>query len=293
MTVLNQYKTFYGPAPAAVMGMLKKPEALNMIHADFCPFANRVWVALLEKEKNPLSPVLFEETMCSYMLGEKDPGTKILYGTGLKTVPAVIYNGQILTESATLANFIDDLFPANPLKPTYPVMRFNMHCFMESNGPLIGSFYKFLRNQDSSENDILSKKLGDLLIVFNKDLAMFPGPFLCGELFTLADIHFFGFIERIMITLPHYKNWSFPLELKNILVWYDALKSRPSFKVVTGERSVLSLETHPYEAKGHAEYIIEMYECYANDEIALAKEKLAEAGSPGINAYRRFKLAQK
>merc|ERR1711957_1078049 len=119
-------------------------------------------------------------------------------------------------------------------------------------------------NQDSTKEEEISKKFTSLLIDIDAvDLTRFEddGPYLCGRQFTLADIHIFGFIERTIIALQHYKrkkenyrSWKITItdtdtdndtatatdntdttaeneertELTNIRRWYQTMLKRPS-----------------------------------------------------------------
>lgn len=265
-----------------------RPEAsqLTIIMADFCPFANRAWIALLEKQG-----AIWSEIHSCYWMGEKDPGTAILYELGLKTLPAAVTeDGHILSESAMVADFIDDRFPGLALKPADPVMRFNMNIFRKQHEPLVDCFYGYLRAQE--EEKVLEKraKLLECLATFEANLAKFEGPFLCGEHFTLADIDLVGFIERCMVVLPHHKDFVFPSEHSHIHAWWQAVSARPSVKTVTAPRSALSVATQAFEAIEREAYLKEMYETYAADDLPLCRKIQAESGAPQHNAYRKYKL---
>merc|ERR1712176_278551 len=170
------------------------------------------------------------------------------YGLGLSTVPAMIHNGQVFTESLELASYIDGVFPGPPLKPVDPTMLFNMNLFLSRHSSLCGFFYTLLRNQDPAKHDEIAKKFNEMLQAFNDDLAKFDGPFLCGEQFTLADIQLIGFIERAMVVLPYYKKpWCIPVEQTNIYKWYEAVKARDSVKATMVDRPEISLKSYCYE----------------------------------------------
>lgn len=287
----------YGPVPARVSSLIesalagKKQAASDflLLHADFCPFANRAWIALLEKEGNPEAPTLFDELQSCYWMGKKDAGTEILYDLGLSTVPAAVHRGQIFSESQSVADLIDDLFPTPPLKPANPIMRFNFYRFLEDHSGFPGAFYSFLRAQEQNKQKELSENLLGLLIKFNENLGKIEGPYLCGNQFTLADINMFGFIERILVVLPHYRNFEIPSHLSNIFSWWKAVTSRASVKVVTSPRHGLSLTTQAFESSDRDSYLKEVYATYAADDLPLCKKIQAELGAPNYNAYRRFK----
>jgi glutathione S-transferase len=204
-------------------------------------------------------------------MGAKDPGTNILKSLGLGTVPAAIHGGRVLTESTPLASYVDDLFPNKPLKPSDPVMKFNMNCFLERHSSISGKFDAFLKNQDKEKDSALADKLDEVLNIINDDLAKFDGPFLCGQQFTLADINIFGFVERVMVVLPYWKSWSIPESMNRIFEWYDVVKQRPAVKLTMADRSDESMATYCFQAKVRAECIQESHESYARSESSLTR----------------------
>jgi len=270
-------------------GVRRDGSQLLLLHADFCPFANRAWVSLLEKEADPTQPTLFDEVHSCYFMSERDPGTAILYEMGLKTLPAAVYQGQILSESAHLADFVDDLLPGPALKPSDPLMRFNMNHFREMHAPLVDTFYGFLRAQDEGKREAYRRKMVALLEMLDANLGKFDGPYLCGSHFTLADIDLIGFIERIMHVLSHHKGFSIPEHLVRIPAWWDAVSVRSSVKVVLAPRSAPSVATQAFEALERVPYLHEVYETYAADDLPVCRSVMAESGAPGYNAYRRHK----
>jgi len=287
--------SLYGEVPKEILAKAKEiaPGDFTLLHADFCPFALRSWLALLEKEVDPTDPQNFEEIHCCYFMGERDPGTEILYGLGLKTVPVMIVKGQIFTESTELSEFIDDMIPKPALKPSDPTMLFNMRAFLKKHGGISTAFYKVLMNQDKEQEEEKIKKLLDLLIEFNDDLGKFEGPYLCGDQFTLADISVFGFIERVFLVLPKMKGWSMPKELTNISTWYETCQTRPSVKIAQADRGKVSQETYCFEELERGAYLRECYECYANNEVQVGKDVQKADGKPAHNAYRAYKKNQK
>jgi len=270
-------------------GLRRKGSKLMLLHADFCPFAHRAWISLLEKEPDPTRPTLFDEMHSCYWMGERDPGTAVLYEMGLKTLPAAVFQGQILSESALVADFIDELIPGPALKPSDPLMRFNMNHFREVHAPIVGTFYSYLRSQDETTREELRKEYTALLATFDANLGKFDGPYLCGEQFTLADIDLVGFIERTIHVLPLYRGFVVPSHLSRIPAWWAAVSERASVKVVTSRRAGLSVATQAFEAIERVPYLQEVYETYAADDLPLCRKVMAESGAPGYNAYHRHK----
>ncbi|OEU11895.1 hypothetical protein FRACYDRAFT_263339 [Fragilariopsis cylindrus CCMP1102] len=345
--------------------------SFTLLHADFCPYANRVWVALLEKQEQQhntstntnTNTKLFSEILCCYFAGPvKDEGTKLLYSLGFKTVPAVIYNNstagggdksesepsfQALGQSSSLlAEYVDDTFSSSyssnnddkydvgfsSLKPLSndPIMLFNMRYFIQKYDSYCDYYYTYLMNQDPLQEKEIAQQFQSYLQEIENDLTIFSsrkGPYLCGNLFTLADIHIFGFIERTIIVIQHYKKygrtnnkesssssrlWKITVDsnnkeekgkeeiivaddddnndFKNISRWYKTMVERPSIKnFIIVERRNQSKDIMIFEALERKEYLIEVYECYANNEVQLAKTIHAKHSRPGYNAYKKYR----
>ncbi|KAH6914022.1 glutathione S-transferase [Coprinopsis sp. MPI-PUGE-AT-0042] len=93
----------------------RDPQELVFYAGWFCPFAQRAWIALEEKQ----IPYQYQETN-PY---KKDPEFLAINPKGL--VPAVTYKGRALYESLVLSEFFDDAFPSSGTKllPSDPIER--------------------------------------------------------------------------------------------------------------------------------------------------------------------------
>jgi glutathione S-transferase len=267
---------------------------LTLLHADFCPFANRALIALLEKEADPLNPTKFEKRHVCYQMGrKKDKGTELLYSLDQKTVPVVIDNdkgGEVIAESMVVVEYVDDLYTDNhPLQPSDLTVKKKMKLYMDRYGNLPGAYYKLLMMQDSVQQQSLADDLLKLLSKLDIDLQVCPGPYLCGEQFTIPDIQIFPFVERIVHVLGHFREFIIPEELVHVHQWYKDVSDRPSVRVATGDRDEESMNTYCMVEQARGNYLIETYECYANNELVLAKKLTEESGAPGVNPYAEYK----
>lgn len=267
---------------------------LTLLQSDFCPFANRALIALLEKEKDPYNPALFEQVHVCYFLGpEKDRGTAWLYSLGLKTVPALIDNsngGKAMDESMDIVEKVESMFPHNPLKPKDPKAQEHMKAMIEKHTKaIIGPIYMLLMEQDPEKQKEFTKTLLEKITDMNNDLKKFKGPYFCGEEFTMADIAMFPFFERMIILDGHYRGFFIPENLSHVHTWYNTIKNRPSVKITTADRDEESMATYCCVEQDHEKYLIETYESYANNEVDLGKKIGIESSWPGVNAYSEYK----
>ncbi len=134
----------------------------------------------------------------------------------------------------------------------------------------------------------LSKELLSLLKTVDDDLHTFQGPYLCGEQFTLADIHLYPIMERIVLVLSSYRDFWVPPSLSHLLSWYDSVSLRPSVRVAAADRSDESMKTYCFERRNRREYLIEVYECYSRNEDRVFRELNDSRGSAGYNVYREY-----
>ena len=157
---------------------------------------------------------------------------------------------------------------------------------MKRHAQLSSLFHQLLSNPNSNKRIQLSTKLLDLLKLINSDLQKFEGAYLCGAQYTLADIQIYPIIERIVLVLSTYRGFWIPPALTNLIDWYDTVSNRTAIRAATSNRSLESQNAYCYESITWKEYLIEVYECYAKQEVDLFRELNADRGSAGVNVYR-------
>ena len=69
------------------------------------------------------------------------------------------------------------------------------------------------------------------LVAFEEALVESKGPYFLGEEFSLADLHTLPFIQRLVITLKHFKDYELPKDkFSKLLLWLDSCLDRESVK---------------------------------------------------------------
>jgi glutathione S-transferase len=233
-----------------VLDVLKDRSKPYLFVDDASPYAARVWIAMLEKEADPRQPTGFHLMHVCSALGGKDPGFCLLQQLGVDETPALVHNGNVLSGSASVAEYIDAtiLHPSNnnnngSLTPRHPVSRYNMNVFIDHHSKIEAFFFALL---DTGDQTSRQSALG-LWMLLEEDLNKFPGPYLCGNQFTLADIHIFPFVEHILQVRRKQKKqqhgYSIPSTLQALQSWYDKVSSRPSVQVVIGNRTAQFVES--------------------------------------------------
>ena len=187
-------------------------------------------------------------------------------------VPTLVHDGHTIIQSSNIAEYLDEIFPDPPLRPTAPVLRAKMREWMKEEEeflfPIIivlsfNTMMKLravgygmdqlrewsLRHPDQARaQDYLQrvtspvddagvaaaeKKFRWHMERLEKQLEDSSGPWICGEMFSLADICLAGIMDRIEYL---YRDHLFA-GLRRVEEWVAKLKARPSYK--TAE--------HPFE----------------------------------------------
>lgn len=65
------------------------------------------------------------------------------------------------------------------------------------------------------------------------------------------------------------------------------MSDRQAIQLATRNRSTQSQNIYCYEMVDRKQYLIEVYECYARNEVQLFKEINDEKGKAGVNVYRK------
>jgi glutathione S-transferase len=290
-------QSFYGDAQSISDYMEYLPSFLpHLFLDDACPFAQRAWIAFLEQEIDPNEPTLFQlHRVCSF-LGTRDPGYRLLNKLGMQEeTPVLLHNGNVFKgSSCAVSEYIDSCFQHKdnnkPLSPSDPVEAFNVSLCIDRHSPISELYFELLESSsDETTSAALSSKLIKLLVDINTDLQKVPGPYLCGHQFTLADICIFPFVERIQVVLSHYCQFEINPSLSFLHAWYAKVASRTSVQITMADRSRASMSTSVMQNQTRNDYLVEYYECYARNEVTLAKELFQQHGAPGGNAYREYR----
>jgi len=230
----------------------------------FCPFVQRVWIALEEKN-------------IPYQYHEINPYKKeehFMRVNPLGLVPAVEIKGKAtLWESLVLLEYLEDAYPnASPLLPKDAIGRAKVRLWVDHvSKKVIPAFYTFLQAQDAAGQDEGKKKLLDGLEKFVK--AMSPsssGPYFFGGQFTIADIVLIPWVLRFSSVMKRYRNFELPTSggegdvWTRFKQWEDAVLNRESVK-----------RTSSQEDK-----YFDVYKRYAENTTQSEVAKATRAGQP-------------
>lgn len=181
-------------------------------------------------------------------------------------VPTLVHDGRPVIQSSNIAEYLDDIFPDPPLKPADSALRAEMREWMKEEEEFLfrlivtlsfNTMMKMraagygmaqlrewsLRHPDqeraqeyldrvSSPADAAAvaaadKKLRWHLERLERQLARNTGRWVCGEVFSLADICLAGIMDRI----EYLDRESVFNDLSAVTDWVAALRERPSYGV--------------------------------------------------------------
>ncbi|KAB5594600.1 Glutathione S-transferase [Ceratobasidium theobromae] len=157
----------------------------------FCPFVQRVWIALEEKG----IPYLYQEEN-PY---KKDKEFLEKFPKGL--VPGILYKGKPIAESFVILEFLEDAYPQIPLLPSDPYARSQVRYAVDGvSKSILPPFYRLLQAQETDKQDEARQDLYQGLRTFATGIA---SPFWAGDQLTHADIALLPFIVRLPILEAH------------------------------------------------------------------------------------------
>lgn len=198
-----------------------------------CPFAQRTHIVFNELQ----IPVDIMEVSG---MPKPDWFLKINPKGKVPTIRVPTFDQEVITESAVCNEFLCDylatvLGKESDLMPASPVARarirlLNDHC----DNVFTKTQFTFLMNKDAGKDTDLAIDMEQALSVYEEALGRHGGPFLLGDSFTLADIHIYPFVLRLIITLRHWKNYELPHDkFTRLLDWFSTCSQRKAIQDAT------------------------------------------------------------
>eukprot|EP01084_Bolivina_argentea_P075624 137065_1 len=258
---LSSWKEAYGEQ--TIKKRSKSDSKILLYGSWFCPFVQRVWIALEETgidykyiEINP------------YEVNPKEPGgytkkqlpieTKTkLYPNFIRSsprglVPSFDNNGELIWESLAILEYINQTFNNNGKTELLPMNNPKQCAMIRIWCDYIGTkiqkhFYILLidQNKDSqikaranffNECRKLSEAMDEI------------GPYFLGKQFSMLDIALAPFWLRYVWVGEYYRNLTFPNDkyFKRLEIWWNAVKNRDSVKntIVCKERLISSYKQY-------------------------------------------------
>ncbi|MBH8575533.1 glutathione S-transferase N-terminal domain-containing protein [Nostocaceae cyanobacterium CENA369] len=196
----------------------------------WCPFCERVWFALEEKEI-PFATEFID-------LSNKPQWYVDLVPTTL--VPAAKIEEKLVYESKDILLALEERFPSPALLPEDPEENAVARQLVEeaeTNG-FRDIVYKFLRDAPADAHELanLQAAFEAKLDELEQALAKYPGPYFVST-FSLVDIMYSPHLDRLAANLPVYRGYHLKgnPRFPRINAWFDALNQRPAYQRVKSD----------------------------------------------------------
>ena len=199
---------------------------LKLYGACFCPYSQRVWIAL-------------EAKGLAYQYCETDPyrrplSSQLLEANPRGRVPAIRQGNWGCGESAIILEYLEDLDSSLPLYPADPRLKANCRFWIDHvNSIIVPSFFSLLQLQDEdidlqSAIDRLQGAITTLVLAADQQ-----GPLFLGTTLSIVDIHFAPFAIRLSRMLQPLCGWPDPVPGTRWQSWLEALEGDPHVKATT------------------------------------------------------------
>jgi glutathione S-transferase len=202
----------------------------------WCPFCERVWFALEEKEI-PFATEFID-------LNNKPQWYIDLVPT--KLVPAAKIEGELVYESESILLALEARFPDLPLFPLEPeenAIARQLIKDAETNG-LQEAGYKFLMGTPANLDELsrLQAAFEAKLDELEQVLAKYPGSYFLST-FSLVDIMYIPHLDRLAASLPVYRGYHIKgnPRFPNLNAWFAALNERPAYDRVKTDATTFNL----------------------------------------------------
>ncbi|KAI0197727.1 hypothetical protein F4808DRAFT_463431 [Astrocystis sublimbata] len=233
---------------------------LKLYAASFCPFSQRVWIAL-------------EAKGMQYQYCETDPSgrpTQLLEANPRGLVPAIRQGDWASGESAVILEYLEDYDGEVPLLPTDPRLkancrlwidhvysslfpllsgRFQLTAPIQINTKIVPSFFDLLGTTDvSRQAESIERLQSELMSLVQA--ADEQGPYFLGGDLCLVDVHLAPFVLRTSRILREFRNWRDPSPGTRWRRWCAALEQNHHVQATTSAEE-LYVDTIDLFSKSH------------------------------------------
>ncbi|KAE8549326.1 hypothetical protein TMatcc_000321 [Talaromyces marneffei ATCC 18224] len=240
--VVTQPKTYHKKATGEAQSTVKKRSQendLKLFGSCFCPFVQRVWIAL-EAKGIPYQYIEVDPY-------DKPPELLAINPRGL--IPALLHGNWGCYESTVLLEYLDDLDEGTPLLPPGDA-RLRAHCRLwgdHINRNIVPSFYKVLMEQTPQ---MQAKHAAELQEDIEKlvNASHVHGPFFLGPSMSYVDIQLAPWIIRLSRVLKPYRGWTEPTIGSRLGRWIQAIEGNEHV-IATTSNDDLYLESYQRYSK--------------------------------------------
>ncbi|KAF1911763.1 hypothetical protein BDU57DRAFT_460588 [Ampelomyces quisqualis] len=220
-------KTYHKKATGNALTTVKahsKENELKLYGSAFCPFVQRVWIALEQKN-------------IPYQYIEVDPYKKpqsLLDVNPRGLVPALRHGPTWSThESTVIMEYLEDLNTGPALLPADAQSRATQRLWTDHvNRNIIPLFYKLLQAQEQHEQVSHAAELRNQIAKL-VDAADATGPFFVGAHMSFVDVQIAPWVVRLRRVLGPYRGWPAAEEGSRWATWIRAIEDEQSVRMTT------------------------------------------------------------
>jgi glutathione S-transferase len=228
-------------------------------HHAWCPYCQKVWLFLEEKQ----IPYRIEKvTMFCY--GQKEDWYKRKVPSGM--LPALELDGKLITESDDILIALEKAFGAL----TYSMNDPKVLPLRQLERLLFRAWCTWLCYQSRSETQEQRNrdKFVSVVTMVEDAISQTPSPYFLDD-FSIVDVIFTPYVERMNASLYYYKGYSLREENPRLSAWFDAMETRSTYR---GTQS--DFHTHAHDLPP------QMGGCFGNNESKMfANQKRVDHGS--------------
>ncbi|KAL4867021.1 hypothetical protein BDV12DRAFT_187008 [Aspergillus spectabilis] len=243
-SVQKNYHTNATGSAAETVASHSAEADLKLYGSCFCPFVQRVWIAL-ELKGIPYQYIEVDPYQKPQSLLEVNP-------RGL--VPALRHGDWGSYESSVLLEYLEDLNVDPPLLPPSDA-KLRAHCRLWTdfiNRHIVPSFYRVLQEQNQQKQITHAQELRD---AFNTlvGAADPQGPFFLGPDISFVDVQVAPWIVRLNRVLKPYRGWPDPEPGSRWGTWVDAIEANGQIAATTSTDELYLDSYERYAANARTE----------------------------------------
>ncbi|XP_063876052.1 pyrimidodiazepine synthase-like isoform X2 [Scylla paramamosain] len=187
----------------------------------FCPFAQRACIILAAKNvKHEIVNINLKKKPEWFF--EKSP---------LGKVPSIELDGQIMSESLVICDYLDEVYPDPPLHPADPWRKGQDRMFLEIFGKVTEAVYKVYFSR--GDQDILNKGLTDIqagLDPFEAELMKRNTKFFVGDKPGMLDYMIWPWMEMFLAAQRLGGERVSENRFPRLFSWMEDMKKDPAIK---------------------------------------------------------------
>jgi len=192
-------------------------------HHAWCPYCQKIWL-YLEEHKIPYR--VRKVTMFCY--GDKESWYRQICPSGM--LPALEIDNQLITESDVILMNLDHVF--GPIESSPKLDSDEAYEFRRLERKLFGAWCDWLCRRHMPMTGGESRAEQNFKSVASEvdaALAKSATPFFLDSGFSITDIIFTPYIERMSASLTYYKSFSLRANYPNINKWFNAMEQRETY----------------------------------------------------------------